>query len=193
MGGPKALLEQSGLSLLALHVERALSFGASRVGVIVTPEVSARVAPALLTRFSQLELLGARTADPSSSLALLLRQLTGTAQLTSEQTFLITPVDVLPCSEATYRALQRALAPATLAATPTFRGRGGHPVLARGSLLAPYLEGSHDTRPILRELLRASGPRRQRVEVPDATILSDLDTREQAEMHGLRFPSDPSR
>lgn len=187
MGGPKALLERGGLTLLALHVERALQLGAAHVAAIVTPEVAQRVAPVLSARWGKLSLVSARPDSQSASLAILLRQL---ARLTrfDDRTFLITPVDVLPCSEGTYRALHGALDPATLAATPSHEGRGGHPVLVRSELLAPYLEGSVESRPILRDLLRRVGSRRKRVEVADGNVLCDLDTREQAEVYDVKLP-----
>jgi CTP:molybdopterin cytidylyltransferase MocA len=62
------------------------------------------------------------------------------------------------------------------AATPVCNGKGGHPVVCRGSVLERF-RFKGDTTP-LRDVLRALGPRRVRVETDDREILVDLDTPE---------------
>lgn len=188
MGGPKALLEQRGVPLLAAHVERAFALGVRSVSAIVRPEVESVVSPHLTPHGGRLSLLAARTDSQAGSLALLVRELARAGRFGLDDPFLITPVDVLPCVEATYRALCSALDRATLAATPTFQGRGGHPVLVRGELLSPCLQGSYESSPTLRDLLHAAAARRRRVAVDDASILLDLDRPDQAAACGLRLP-----
>jgi molybdenum cofactor cytidylyltransferase len=188
MGGPKALLERDGVPLLLLHVERALELGIAHVSAIVRPDVSDRLAPQLAPHRGRLSLLAARTGSQASSLTLLVRELAQRGRLHRDRPFLITPVDVLPCTPSTFRALCTTLTPGAMAATPTHRGRGGHPVLVRGELLASYLEGPLDAPPTLRDVLRGAGTGRKRVEVQDPTIRSDLDTPEQAEDHRLTLP-----
>ena len=188
MGGPKALLEQNGRPLLVLHVERALELGAAHVSAIVRPEVAQLLAPQLARYSGKLSLIAESTESQASSLALLIRERARVREHDTDLTFLITPVDVFPCAESTYRAVWQALDPGILAATPTFQARGGHPVLVRGELLRPYLDGPLDTRPTLRDLLQQAGTRRRKVEIEDATILTDLDTPEDAERYSVTIP-----
>ena len=87
------------------------------------------------------QVLSAATSSQAGSLAVLVRALVRDASLLPELVLLVAPVDTLPCREATYRALRRALSACVLAATPRFEGRGGHPVLLRGPLVEAYLQG----------------------------------------------------
>jgi CTP:molybdopterin cytidylyltransferase MocA len=57
---------------------------------------------------------------------------------------------------------------------PRHRDRGGHPVVLRAAVLAPYRGGAPP--PPLREVLRALGSACARVEVGDPDVIVDLDT-----------------
>jgi CTP:molybdopterin cytidylyltransferase MocA len=89
-----------------------------------------------------------------------------------ETIVVITPVDALPAEEATLGRLAKALEEDVLivAATPTFGGRGGHPVVIRRSALDALRGGG-----TLHELLTNLGERRLRIEVDDPATTTDLD------------------
>ena len=129
------------------------------------------------------------SSGPRASLAVLVRALSRVETWTPDLTFLITPVDTLPCSESTHRALRRALADHVLASTPRFSGRGGHPVLLRAGLLEPYLEGPLEACRPLREVLAGTGAQRTCVDVADPGVVSDVDTPADACALGLRLPA----
>lgn len=186
MGGPKALLELDGAPLLQRHVERALALGCAHVAAIIAPEVHALLAPALSRFAAKLSLIAAHTDSQASSLARIVQALAHAHS--SSPTFLITPVDVLPCSAATFRALHAALAPQLCAATPSFAGRGGHPVLVRAELLMPYRDAALAAYPPLRDVLARAGARRREVVVEDPAVVSDLDTYAEARALGLSVP-----
>ncbi|AKU99425.1 hypothetical protein AKJ09_06089 [Labilithrix luteola] len=85
----------------------------------------------------------------------------------------VTPVDMLPVAPATLQSLLGAVERGAVAATPVFRGRGGHPVVVRGELLAVY--ASATSAPRLDRVLNDAGERRVRVAVDDPTVLADYD------------------
>jgi molybdenum cofactor cytidylyltransferase len=187
MGGPKALLELAGEPLLRLHA-RALG-ALCPVLVVVRPAIAAEVRQLLDSRVRVHE---GEAATQAASLGLVVRELSTCAQPGSA--ILITPVDVMPASEATLKALCSALEPGRLAATPAYRGRGGHPVLVRMELLGALLDPSSEPAS-LRTLLASAGRKRVRVEVSDAHIVRDFDTPEQARrarlaLAAVRFGSD---
>jgi CTP:molybdopterin cytidylyltransferase MocA len=190
MGAPKALLELAGEPLIRLHVQRALGFGCARALVIVRPALTTRIE----TLFAhppyreRVQVISARTSSQASSLAVLVRALAHADGLNRDLTLLVTPVDTLPCSVATYRALDAAMDDHTLAATPRFAARGGHPVMLRASLLEPYLHGPLDGCPPLRDLLADAGAQRTRVDVTDPCVVADADTPADARVLGLRLP-----
>jgi CTP:molybdopterin cytidylyltransferase MocA len=89
----------------------------------------------------------------------------------------ITPVDAPPVSLETLRALTEALADeAADAVTPRYGDDGGHPVVCRAPVLSPYGPSATPPLPPLRDVLRALGPRRLRLPLPDPCIPLDLDT-----------------
>jgi CTP:molybdopterin cytidylyltransferase MocA len=189
MGAPKALLERGGAPLVQLHVERALALRCTRALVIVRPALATAV-EALFARApyaDHVRVLAAATPSQAASLAVLVRSLACDA-LAPDLTFLVAPVDTLPCSAATFRALRAALANHSLAATPCFGARGGHPVLLRAALLEAYLHGPLDGCRSLRDVLAGAGRRRMRVDVADAHVIADLDTPADARALGLQLP-----
>ncbi|WP_394836223.1 NTP transferase domain-containing protein [Pendulispora rubella] len=166
IGGPKALLEIDGLTLAERHVQRALLLRCRRVVLVVRPEVAevldASACPSLTIARSE-------APDPAGSLAVGLRA------LGEGERILVTPVDAFPASQETFTALRAALDDGAQAATPLFKERGGHPVLCRCEVLAPY----RSALPLpLRDVLHALGAARVRVPVDDPAIGVDLDTPE---------------
>lgn len=166
MGGRKARLLVGGTPLVLLHARRAREAGCGRVVAVVHPEDQAWVS-------REMETVVSSAPDQAGSLAL------GVAALRDHLVLLI-PVDTLPASLVTIEALARALggkeAADTLAASPMFAGRGGHPVLLRLSVLDPYRnEGPN---PPLHNVLRALADKRVRVVVDDHDITHDLNTPE---------------
>lgn len=157
MGGPKASLRIGGRLLAELHAERLLEAGCRSVVVVTRPE--------LLPLFSHdsVTIIGANTASPADSLALAIEQL-GPAQ----SLVVVTPVDLLPASVVTIRRLVSAVQGDVLAASPTYRGQGGHPVVVSSSVL----RGGPTP---LRDRLQALGARRLRLEVDEPAILGDFD------------------
>lgn len=156
MGRAKARLELDGSTLVELHVDRLLEVGASEVLVVVREPVRSRG-----------RVLVAATRSQAESLAV------ATAALASTDAVIVTPVDLLPPEPATYRALVAALRDPHDAVTPTFGGKGGHPVVLRPAALAPFRTKEP---PTLKDVLDALGPRRLRLRVDDARVLGDFDT-----------------
>lgn len=162
MGGPKALLRVGGEPLVLLHARR-LAAVASEVVVVLSPAVDASAAtwPA-----------GVRTVlsdapDPSGSLAIGVAAGSAVAEL-----LVIALVDALPVRAHTLATLLAAMTPALDAATPTYRGTGGHPVVVRRSVLAGNADDG-----TLRDRLAALGDRRARIACDgDPAVVSSLNT-----------------
>jgi CTP:molybdopterin cytidylyltransferase MocA len=182
MGGTKALLVVDGVALVQRHLQRLHEAGCRTMAVVVRPDVAPVVAELVGASLlaSWVRVVAASTDSQASSLAVGLRALLageGSGAEARGAALLVTPVDMLPPKVETVGALLAALQGDVLAATPLYRGRGGHPVAVRGELLAPYLSGgSPEAAPSLRDVLLGAAQRRVRVEVEDAAILGDLDT-----------------
>ena len=95
---------------------------------------------------------------------------------------LVTPVDVPPARTDVVAALVAAATTGrtVLAVRPTHGGRGGHPVLVRVNVLRRAYASD---RPPLREVLRGLDVMLVDVEVSDAEVLLDFDTREALVAH----------
>lgn len=172
MGGPKALLEVGGAPLVERHVARLVEVGCGSLVVVVRPP-QADAVRAWLRSYPRATVAAVTTSSQSESLAAALA-------LIATDVTLITPVDLLPAAAATHRALLAALDDATLAVTPTYDGRGGHPVIVRRALLAGFESAP---RP-LRDVLAGAGVARRRIEVADPRVLGDFDT--PADLRALR-------
>ena len=186
MGVPKALLSIDGAPLVERHVLRLLEIGCAPVIVVLRPEVAADVGPRL-QGLGPVCIAPARTSSQSASLVAGTRALTrplsgrdespadvAPGSLHARGKILITPVDMLPPSPTTLQRLTGALVPPLLAVTPTYRGRGGHPVVMRAEVILARVAGPSPL-PSLRDVLEDLGPRRARVEVDDASVLGDFD------------------
>lgn len=169
MGEPKALLDWQGLPLAMGHANAAVAAGCERV--IVVTRASCKPALDACRPSSAVTMVTADAPDPRGS-ALVAWEASGA---TERDTCLVTPVDLLPPSLATLSLLLDALASQDCdAVTPSYRGRAGHPIVCRGSVLA-----SLRVHPSLRDALRALGPRRAFVDVDDPHVVQDFDTREE--------------
>lgn len=158
MGRPKAELVVGGRTLLERHVARLEALGAAQIVVVARRPVTTRA-----------ELCVAATRSQAESLAV------AAAALRAVDAVVVTPVDLVPPAEATYRALLSALTDDLRAITPTFRGHGGHPVVVRPEVLvAAYRRAAAP--PPLNRVLGALGRDRLRLAVDDALVLGDLDT-----------------
>jgi molybdenum cofactor cytidylyltransferase len=90
------------------------------------------------------------------------------------QAIVIATVDSVPVQCSTLDALiAAALADGVQVATPRYRGRGGHPVVARENLLQVFRQGYTGT---LRDLIHAADQARRRLDVDDPATGHDLDT-----------------
>jgi CTP:molybdopterin cytidylyltransferase MocA len=163
MGGRKARLLLGEVPLVAAHVARLRDAGARRVVAVLRGEDEVLVRGEAHVAISS-------EPDPSGSLA---RGIDGLA--TGDDVVIVTPVDMLPASVATLRALEGAVLDGAAAAVPTVGGKGGHPVAVRASVLS-----AGRGRP-LREVLAALGARCSRIEVGDPAVLTDLDAPEDVE------------
>ena len=100
-------------------------------------------------------------------------------ELSPDSILVITPVDALPASAPRPRRRFSSMRPfrdvrhLVSAAKPVHGGRGGHPIVARASLLSLFRDPKP---PTLREALAAFADQVAEVEVPDARVLGDLDT-----------------
>ena len=156
MGQPKALLDLAGRTLIEAHVARLRSV-VDVVTVIARPEVAA-VLPPLDAR-----VVARATSSQAASLAAALDGV-------EADVWIVTPVDLVPPRRETLRALLEALTEGVDAVTPEHAGRGGHPVVIRGSVLAPYRAGA-----LLPLRDRLGEVRRVKVVVDDPRVLGDLD------------------
>lgn len=172
MGGPKALLVVDGEPLISRHVTRLREVGCRPIMVVVRSAIIGEV-EAILGHFSNADvrIVVADTTSPAASLQIAMRSLTS---VESANPIIVTPVDLLPARRATIASLLAAFeSEAVRVATPRHRGRGGHPVVVRASLLATIGDDHGHT---LRDVIRAAGDHRHRIDVDDAAVLGDLDT-----------------
>ena len=161
LGGRKSRLVIAGDPLVLHHV-RAFAAAGARAIVVAHPEDVALVDSTAKVVVSEEE-------QQSGSLSIGVRALPSDADVV-----FITPVDALPATVATFAALASALTSSgTIAATPIFQGRRGHPVAVRRSALGPYEAGS--TPPPLRDWLASLGAARMEVSVDDPNVVTDLD------------------
>lgn len=169
MGGPKALLEVDGAPLVQRHVERLQEAGCQAVAVVVRPPEASRVEGlvGIGLHTGSVRVVPALTSAPAESLAVGLRALwAGPLPVlqASEHGLLVTPVDLLPPRVETLHTLLAALEGGVLAATPRYRGRGGHPVALRGAAVEGLLGVGEGPLPSLRDVLQWLGERRVRVQ-----------------------------
>jgi nicotine blue oxidoreductase len=166
MGGSKALLLVDGAPLARLHAERLREAACEEVLVVTRPEL-------LETFAADARCVESTAPDPAGSLAVGVRAL----QVAPTDVVVVTPVDALPARAATIRLLVEMVLAGAEAATPQHGGRGGHPVVVRARVLAPFADALRSPPP-LREVLAALGPARVRVETADPGVPLDLDTPE---------------
>ena len=199
MGLAKALLTLDGKTLVERHVEQLAHHGCSPVIVVLRPEVAAKLDVVLDRWGPDVRVVAARTSSPSESLLAGARAVPGfieTALASSDRAHaprcadrvLVVPVDMMPPAPAIVRALHAALVPPLLAVTPSYRGRGGHPVLCHHDVivrLARAAAGARGARGArgdaacrecsLRDVLRELGSQRARLELDDPSVLGDFD------------------
>jgi CTP:molybdopterin cytidylyltransferase MocA len=169
MGGPKALLVVDGKPLVLAHVQRLQEAGCRPIVVVVRESIATQVRE-LLSVTPEAQLCVADT----SSMAASLRAALGSVPPHPGRAVVVSPIDTLPVRLSTLDTLLSAvLAPQVHVATPRYQTRGGHPIVARESLLQAFRDGYPGT---LRELLRTAEPQRLRVDLDDADVASDLDT-----------------
>jgi CTP:molybdopterin cytidylyltransferase MocA len=167
MGLPKALLRLGGRTLLERHVLRLHESGVVDVLAVVRPDDADEARATLRQLPFEVTLVSATTPSQAASLVVAARHLPiGPGDIVA-----VTPVDLMPPRPETIVTLASTLVH-TLAATPSYRGRGGHPALLRAAVIAPYLRGET---PPLRDVLAALGRDRLRVEVDDAAVVGDFD------------------
>jgi|CZKU01.1.fsa_nt_gi CTP:molybdopterin cytidylyltransferase MocA len=174
MGGAKALLALEGATLVEHHVARLVQVGCTTIAVVVRPD-TAEVVRTLLREHREARVEAVTTSSQAESLAAGLRAL-DEAGSTRHDVIVVTPVDMLPAEVATHHTLLAHLTGAALAVTPVYGGRGGHPVVARRVMFAPYEAAGAGALAPLREVLAEAAESRRRVEVDDPRVLGDLDT-----------------
>lgn len=157
MGGRKARLVVGGEHLLSAHIRRMVLAGCEDV-IAVVRAGDERLAPHVVVSPADDQVCSLRYAM---------------ADVPESTDFVvITLVDVAPASVDTIERLVSELElPDVDAATPSFRGVGGHPIVIRRSALDAL--SRHDS---LHSLLLELGPRRRRVEVADRAVITDFDS-----------------
>jgi molybdenum cofactor cytidylyltransferase len=169
MGGPKALLVVDGQPLVKAHAQRLREAGCRPIVVVVRAAIAMQVRD-ILRETPEAQVCVADTASMAASLVAAL----GCVPAQSVRAVVVSPIDTLPVRLATLDALLRAVtAPQVHIATPRYHARGGHPVVARESLLQAFRDGYSGT---LRELLRDAEAQRRRLDVDDPEVASDFDT-----------------
>lgn len=175
MGGAKALMLASGRTLTELHACTLHSVSCNTIAIVVRPADAHEVERLFVTTRSELRarlrIIVASTRTQAESLAVALDYLAIEERPNAH--IVITPVDMLPVATTTLDALLGAVERGAVAATPVFRGRGGHPVVVRAELLGTY--ASAKSSPPLDRVLTEAGERRVRMTVDDPTILADYD------------------
>jgi molybdenum cofactor cytidylyltransferase len=171
VGGPKALLDFQGVPLVRAHTERFREAGSCKVIAVVREEVASCI------DFPDSVRVAISSADdPAGSLAVALAAI---GEVDPRTIFLIAPVDVLPARVDSLRMLVQHIDEKNLlAATPTFRERGGHPI----AIVSSALDAMRVARPTstLHETLENCGDRRSRIEIDDAAIVSEINFPEDA-------------
>ena len=190
MGGTKALIAIEGATLVEHHVARLAEVGCTSI-VVVARDAAADTVRRVVDKSREVRVLAVTTSSQAESLAAGLGALDA-AGGTRDAVLIVTPVDMLPASAETYRALLACLEGSTLAVTPLYAGRGGHHVIVRRALLAPYEATMLGALPSLREVLAHARESRRRVEVDDPGVLGDFDT--PSDLRALRFvnPREPA-
>jgi len=169
MGGSKALLLVDGTPLARAHVDRALQAGCDRALVVMSPAAAER-----LGEIARATILVADTATQAESLQIAARKI----GMRGDLRVLVTPVDCPPVSVATIGALFGAIESGATVATPHRGQTGGHPLVCRASVLAPYASKENHAPPVLRDVLAKLEEGRTRLEVDDPRVGIDLDTPE---------------
>jgi molybdenum cofactor cytidylyltransferase len=168
MGGSKALLTLDGTSGVEAHASRLRDAGCRRVVAAVRASALGALG---VVKNARLVVSGAD--DQAGSLAIALHE----ERALPNDIIVITPVDAAPAGQATIERLIAEVSKGALAATPRFEGKSGHPVACRKSVLEPYSKKSA-AYPPLRDVIRALGTARVRVDVNDPRVVVDLDTPE---------------
>jgi CTP:molybdopterin cytidylyltransferase MocA len=178
MGGSKALLALDGEPLVLVHAARLLEGGCARVVAVVRADVLGTLGVVKDAR-----LVVSDAEDQAGSLAVAL----GEHRAPPDEIVVVTPVDAAPAGQETIRRLVDEVAKGVLAATPRFETKSGHPIACRRSVLEPYR--GKPPYPPLRDVLRALGDKRSRIDVNDPRVGVDLDTPEDV----LAFTGHPPR
>ena len=169
MGGPKALLMVDGKPLVESHVQRLTEAGCRPIVVVVRAAIATQVRY-LLHETPEAQLCVADTTSMAASLAAAL----GSVSARFSRAVIVSPIDMLPVRPATLEALLEAvMAPQVHAATPRYQALGGHPIVARESLVQAFRDGYAGT---LRDLLRGAEAHRRRLDLDDPAVVGDLDT-----------------
>lgn len=179
MGGPKALLLHREAAapdrpLALAHACCRLDAESARVVIVTRADVAAVLAPHAPEGAHLVVSDAADELGPAGSLAAAM------PHLGSEPLVLVTPVDLPPARPNLVQRLMSALldpAAPMDAVKPRHGGRGGHPVLVRRSVLAPYERASSDLRtpPPLRDVLRSLGAQSMAMDIDDPAALIDWD------------------
>jgi CTP:molybdopterin cytidylyltransferase MocA len=169
LGQPKARLLIHGVPLALLHVRRAREAGCGRIVV-----VTRRADREWVGREAQVAV--SEEAEQAGSLGVGVSALFGDGVgvgVGDGDGVLVTPVDALPARVETISRLVGALGSGVDAVSPVMGARGGHPVIVRASVLRRAYAGAA---PPLRDVLSGLGARRQRLEVDDPNVVTNLDT-----------------
>lgn len=199
LGGPKALLawprpHGAALPLALVHAGARLGVDCESVVIVTRPKMATILAsyhPEGACHF--VSSAAPDEQGPAGSLAAAVAHLDAREPaLAATDAILVSPVDCLPASPAVVAALRAMLTGSgqrALAVRPRHGSRGGHPVLVRPDVLAPYREASP---PPLRDVLRGLGEQLADCQLDDDSVLGDVDTpqdyaRYTGDEHGPRF------
>jgi molybdenum cofactor cytidylyltransferase len=166
MGSPKALLDYRGETFVGRLVR---VFSRFCDPVIVVAGIHADLIRARMDRRARLVI------NPDPDRGQLSSLQTGLAEVPQDAAgFLFTPVDCPTVREETIETLRDAFRKnGTLFAIPRYRGRRGHPVCVRASLIAEFLAlpPTAETRAVV----NAHADRITYVDVDDPGVLADVD------------------
>ena len=168
-GGPKLVADVDGVPLLDRTLAALLGVPAiDRVIVVMAPDATvAGLARLLDPRVTT-------AINPDSSPGMLSSIQVGVAAAVEADILMLLPADmpfVAPSSVA--RVAEEAMRVPDAIVVPTHDGRRGHPIAFPAHLRALILQARPEM--TLKDVLAASGARREEVEIDDAGILRDVD------------------
>lgn len=185
MGQPKPLLPWGRLPLVRCQVDALLAAGAAPVVVVLGP--TTLEAEACIAGMDGVSIVVNDRAPEGKTTSVRL----GVSQAAGDaEGILLLAVDQPRTAGIMRRVIDAHLAGNALITHPTYRGRGGHPIIFHRSLV-PELLAVTEERQGIREVVSRHMDGLQRVEIGDPMVRLDLNTLEDYEAALARYAPQP--